>query len=279
MGNTINYKTYPPVIHYMDKEYIGGPIESTSSKKFKGIYYDFRESLDMQFIDGIEPSEGEKELYNMIMPDYFIPTPPVNRFTRDENGLQLASTNYNNAYIRLPFLGYRDGYDAVFEFETGVIGIDDSRSYDDLLDYPYNGSSFNNGGILAHRGTGANNPKNTWAISAQKQSPLQGTTTTYPILDLEGNNITDVDFFSNCVIKITSSPIDSRGFRIFKNNVLVSAMENLFVDIGLGVYSKQYKTSCVSFGTTNTGGYSAHPMTIKWFKEYYEPIPEEYIIQ
>lgn len=28
MANTINYNNYPPVIHYMGKEYIGGPVNS-----------------------------------------------------------------------------------------------------------------------------------------------------------------------------------------------------------------------------------------------------------
>lgn len=29
MGNTINYNNYPPIIHYMGKEYMGGMVSAT----------------------------------------------------------------------------------------------------------------------------------------------------------------------------------------------------------------------------------------------------------
>lgn len=269
-GQIFHNSGTPPLIYYKGNEYIGGAV--IPKIETIGIYYDFRESLEMQYV-----GEYDKEIYDMFLSKYLTTTPQVNKFTRDENGLQLSNSNYNSAYIRLPFLGYREGYDTVIEFETGDINISDSIMYNDIMVYCNTSSNYSNAGILAYRGNGGSTHPNRWTVSVHRQNNLSSYVLE-KLKDSDGNDIRDLDYFNNCVVKIVSSPKDSRGLRYFKNNEPLNPISNSFLDIGRTFLDRKFDFSLISFGTTNSGNYPAHPMAIKWFKEYYEPIPEEYIL-
>lgn len=79
MGNSINYKTYPPVIRYMGNEYIGGPITDSGVVEITQTEYDALPS--------------EEKLNGKV----YIVTPDVSTYTFVESQDKTCVVRINNA--------------------------------------------------------------------------------------------------------------------------------------------------------------------------------------
>lgn len=273
-SNIYHTSAVPPTMYYCGNEIIGGAVHSRE-KAFEGIYYDFRESLNMQFLDGgLLDTEEFSRIDNSTV--FFKSLPQISKYTQTENGLYLANTNYSNAYIRIPFLGYKNGYDLVLEFETGEMGVN-PNTYNNFIVHP-KGADWNNDSIMSYQNIGSGTGYHAWSHSGLTKISTGASLPSAFIKDLEGNNIEDAQFFANSVIKIVMSPNDSRGTLIYKNDNLIGIIEDGYV-LPAGTASNAKNYAIFSFGTTSSSNWPIHPFLLKWFKEYYEPIPVKYIIQ